>query len=111
MSNTTAINISAVTDALNSLHHELENRLHGIQADLSRGRSQASQEQAQETENDEVLHALAADARGELTEIANALSRIRNGTYGVCAACGVAIRPDRLAAYPMAVRCVECANA
>ena len=111
MSNTTTININTVTNALNLLHTELENRLHGIQADLSRGRSQDSQEQAQETENDEVLHALAADARGELTEIANALSRIRNGTYGVCAACGVAIRADRLAAYPMAVRCVECANA
>jgi|GEM_PF-6072880 len=73
MSNTTAININTVTDALNSLHTELENRLHDIQADLSRGRSQDSQEQAQDTENDEVLHVLAADARGELTEIANAL--------------------------------------
>ncbi len=110
MSNTSAINIKTITDTLNSLHSELENRIHGIQADLSRGRSQDSQEQAQETENDEVLHALAADARHEMTEIANALSRIRNGTYGVCAGCGIAIHPDRLAAYPMAVRCMECAN-
>lgn len=110
MSNTTAININTVTDALNSLHTELENRLDGIQADLSRGRSQDSQERAQETENDEVLHALAADARGELTEIANALSRIRNGTYGVCVSCGEPINPNRLAAYPMAVRCVDCAQ-
>jgi len=111
MSNKPAININTITDALNSLHSELENRIHGIQADLSLGRSQDSQEQAQETENDEVLHALAADARHEMTEIANALLRIRNGTYGVCAGCGIAIHPDRLTAYPMAVRCVECANA
>jgi RNA polymerase-binding transcription factor DksA len=110
MSNTTAINVSNVTDALNLLHKELENRLHSIQADLSRGRSQDSQEQAQETENDEVLHALAADARHELTEIANAMSRIRNGTYGVCVSCGEPINPDRLAAYPMAVRCMDCAQ-
>ncbi|MDP2126337.1 MAG: TraR/DksA family transcriptional regulator [Pseudohongiella sp.] len=110
MSNNTAININTITDELNSLHNELEKRIQGIQADLSRGRSQDSQEQAQETENDEVLHALAADARRELTEIANALSRIRNGTYGVCAGCGVAINADRLAAYPMAVHCIDCAN-
>jgi RNA polymerase-binding transcription factor DksA len=110
MSNKPAININTITDALNSLYNELEKRIHGIQADLSGGRSQDSQEQAQETENDEVLQALASDARHEMTEIANALSRIRNGTYGVCAGCGVAINPDRLAAYPMAVRCIECAN-
>lgn len=110
MSNNNAININAITDTLNSLHIELEGRIRGIQADLSRGRSQDSQEQAQETENDEVLHALAADAHQELTEIANALLRIRNGTYGVCTGCGDAINPDRLAAYPMAVRCIECAN-
>ena len=67
MSNKPAININTITDALNSLYNELEKRIHGIQADLSGGRSQDSQEQAQETENDEVLHALAADARQRLT--------------------------------------------
>jgi DnaK suppressor protein len=110
MSKDTAININTMTDTLNSLHNELEKRIQGIQADLSRGRSQDSQEQAQETENDEVLHALAADARHELTEIANAMSRIRNGSYGVCVSCGERINPDRLAAYPMAVRCMDCAQ-
>lgn len=62
MSKDTAININTMTDTLNSLHDELEKRIQGIQADLSRGRSQDSQEQAQETENDEVLHALATQA-------------------------------------------------
>ncbi|TFH71653.1 TraR/DksA family transcriptional regulator [Gammaproteobacteria bacterium LSUCC0112] len=104
----TSIDVNNIIEKLNSLHHELNNRLVGIQNDLSRGRSQDSQEQAQETENDEVLHALAADARNELIEIDNALSRIRNGTYGVCVACGDIINPERLAAYPMAIRCMEC---
>ncbi|MDP3515748.1 MAG: TraR/DksA family transcriptional regulator [Pseudohongiella sp.] len=104
----TSIDIKNVVETLNALHYELNNRLSGIQNDLSRGRSQDSQEQAQETENDEVLHALAADARKELIEIDNALSRIRNGTYGVCASCGEIINPERLAAYPMAVRCMDC---
>jgi len=110
MSKDTAININTMTDTLNSLHNELEKRIQGIQADLSRGRSQDSQEQAQETENDEVLHALANDAQRELTEIANALTRIHKGSYGICAACGEVINPDRLTAYPMAVRCVDCAR-
>lgn len=104
----TSIDVNNIIEKLNSLHHELNNRLLGIQNDLNRGRSQDSQEQAQETENDEVLHALAADARKELIEIDNALARIRNGTYGVCAACGDTINPERLAAYPMAIRCMEC---
>ena len=108
MLNNTNIDVNKIIEKLNSLHHELNSRLLGIQNDLSRGRSQDSQEQAQETENDEVLHALAADARKELLEIDNALSRIRNGTYGVCAACGDMINPERLAAYPMAIRCMEC---
>lgn len=107
----TSIDIKSVIDRLNSLHNELNNRLAGIQTDLSRGRSQDSQEQAQETENDEVLHALAVDARKEMIEIDNALSRIRNGTYGVCAGCGELINPERLAAYPMAVRCMDCTEA
>jgi RNA polymerase-binding protein DksA len=104
------MNINSIAKTLNSLHDELEKRIHGIHADLSRGRSADSQEQAQETENDEVLHALANDAQRELTEIANALTRIHKGSYGICAACGEVINPDRLTAYPMAVRCVDCAR-
>ncbi len=80
MSTNTSFDIHQIVETLNALHYELNKRLAGIQNDLSRGRSQDSQEQAQETENDEVLHALAADARKELIEIDNALSRIRNGT-------------------------------
>ena len=54
----------------------------------------------------EVRHALA-----ELTQVDAALARMRDGTYGECVDCGVAIAPARLAVYPTAMRCVECQQA
>jgi DnaK suppressor protein len=54
----------------------------------------------------EVRHALA-----DLTEVDGALAQMRDGTYGDCADCGIAIAPARLAAYPMAKRCVSCQDA
>ena len=54
----------------------------------------------------EVRHALT-----ELTEVDAALARMREGTYGECADCGIAIAPARLAAYPTAQRCVSCQGA
>ena len=50
-----------------------------------------------------VRHAL-----GELNDVDAALTRMRDGSYGVCTDCGDAIAPARLAAYPTATRCIEC---
>jgi DnaK suppressor protein len=44
----------------------------------------------------------------ELQEIEAALTRIADGSYGVCAGCGGEIAHARLKAYPMATRCVPC---
>jgi RNA polymerase-binding protein DksA len=38
----------------------------------------------------------------------NAIRRVEEGHYGVCADCGVDIPLARLRAQPIAVRCVEC---
>ncbi len=40
--------------------------------------------------------------------IDEALTRLAEGTYGVCAECGVEISEKRLAAVPFAKLCVEC---
>ncbi|HSN04121.1 MAG TPA: TraR/DksA family transcriptional regulator [Nitrospira sp.] len=40
--------------------------------------------------------------------IDEALNRLRDGTYGVCAECGVEISEKRLQAVPFAKLCVEC---
>src|SRR6266536_1935682 len=51
---------------------------------------------------------LANNARDMLDQIERALSRIENGTYGVCESCGNAIGKGRLQAFPRATLCVSC---
>lgn len=75
---------------------------------LSSGRSRDSAEQAQETENDEVMDVLGADAQREIQEIDKALGRLQDGHYGLCIFCEEQIDPRRLDAYPMATHCIEC---
>ena len=48
------------------------------------------------------------EAALERTE--RALTKLDEGTYGVCDVCGEPIAPKRLAAMPDAVTCVECAS-
>jgi len=43
-----------------------------------------------------------------LGEIADALQRIKNGTYGTCEACSEAIPKKRLEVFPSARYCVKC---
>jgi DnaK suppressor protein len=51
---------------------------------------------------------LANNARDMLDQIERALSRIDDGTYGVCESCGHAIGKGRLQAFPRATLCVSC---
>ncbi|GHS89476.1 DnaK suppressor protein [Actinomycetota bacterium] len=56
------------------------------------------------------VDALARAAGDRLTEVDEALDRVRAGTYGRCEACGRDIDPARLAVRPTATRCVSCAR-
>jgi DnaK suppressor protein len=47
-------------------------------------------------------------AEGRLRLIDEALARVGNGTYGICADCGDEIGLERLKVLPFAVRCVDC---
>jgi DnaK suppressor protein len=51
---------------------------------------------------------LANNARNMLNQIERALSRIEDGTYGVCESCGKAIGKGRSQAFPRATLCVSC---
>ena len=44
----------------------------------------------------------------ELSAIDAALERLAQGLYGQCQDCGATIPEARLAAYPMALRCIAC---
>ena len=46
-----------------------------------------------------------------LQRVRSALTRIENGTYGVCLGCDAEIQPKRLGAVPWASYCVPCQEA
>ena len=89
---------------------ELSARLERITANLRRGLEADSKERAKQMEDSEVVDALGNEAREEMAKIAAALQRIDSGEFGTCIECGSAINPDRLAAYPYAEECIECAQ-
>ncbi len=101
---------SEIESVLIAKREELLSRLENIKANITRGRSADSQEQAQELENAEVVDALGNEAQHELHLIAQALEQIRQGTFGECLDCGKAIPRARLEAYPFAERCIDCAT-
>ena len=43
----------------------------------------------------------------ELEDVDRALRTLEKGTYGICEACGEAISPERLEAYPASRFCLE----
>lgn len=43
-----------------------------------------------------------------LTDVDNALTKVEDGTYGICESCGKQIGADRLEFRPTSTRCVDC---
>ncbi|WP_170940702.1 TraR/DksA C4-type zinc finger protein [Pseudoalteromonas sp. NBT06-2] len=78
--------------------------------DFASGRDADWSEQAGERENDEVLNALESEAKIEIQQLSNAITRIEAGQYGICTSCGEAIAPQRLAVQPAALKCIQCAS-
>lgn len=48
--------------------------------------------------------------RTRIHQIDEAISRMDEGTYGICAVCGKEIQTERLEVRPLSVTCVECAS-
>jgi DnaK suppressor protein len=48
------------------------------------------------------------DNRQILTMVNEALDRIKDGSYGICQACGQEVQVKRLDAVPWARHCIEC---
>ncbi|GLX78663.1 dimethylmenaquinone methyltransferase [Thalassotalea insulae] len=89
---------------------ELQQRVSAIHQDFAQGRDADWSEQAGERENEEVLNALESEAKIEIQQLSNAITKIDQGLYGICEECGETIASQRLAVQPAASKCVQCAQ-
>ncbi len=88
----------------------LRKALAGDLSSLKELRQQASGDMldaALDSAQDELSSQLAEVESRELTNIENALERMRNGTYGICEVTGRQIPLARLQALPYATMCIE----
>ncbi len=99
--------------ALISLRDELEARverthkhIHGREEPVSTNFG----DQSVEMENQQLVVQLDEEGRDELRQIQKALTRLEDGTYGLCAECGRKISPARLDIIPYAAECISCAD-
>ena len=90
------------TRRLEALDKDLHHKEEPVEKDFA--------EQVTQRENESVLEALDGDARELVGLINAALTRIEDGSYGLCKKCGEAIPENRLQAVPYTSLCVSCAE-
>ena len=93
------------------LVEELEQSRASVQpADERREGSPFGKREEEATEAQELEKRLALEKRirDQLTEVEHALSKFKEGTYGLCDICGQPIDPARLEALPQASLCLSC---
>ncbi|GHD46376.1 RNA polymerase-binding transcription factor DksA [Marinobacter persicus] len=98
---------------LETLKAELESRLNRYHAHQHRENGPLEkdfEEQASQTQNDEVVDSLENEAREELAQVNHALERITAGEGNECEKCGEPIDPRRLQVLPYTTVCVNCAT-
>lgn len=98
---------------LETLRADLKARLEKYQAHQHRqggALEQDFEEQAVQTQNDEVVDSLETETRNELAQIEHALERLANDLGDECERCGEEIDPRRLQVLPYTTVCVKCAE-
>ena len=100
---------SAVKAVLEARLEELTQRAAEIEARLSNPGDADWEENATESEDDEVMSGVGSATKNEIHEIKLALNLIESGQYGKCTACGGPIAKARLEALPYATTCIKCA--
>jgi RNA polymerase-binding transcription factor DksA len=101
----TPSDIAARKQQLEKRLGELDTRLHKIADHLDDAPNPDWEENAQESENDEVLEGLGIAGQKEIAAIRAALDRISNGTFGKCVTCGKTISAERLDVVPWTPFC------
>lgn len=91
--------------AAQAVHHE--GSLLEETGDLAIGSGDHIADSATETYLRELDEGLEENAAQVLAEIEEALGRIDDGTYGLCASCGGPIGVERLEAVPYATLCLD----
>ena len=92
---------------------DLEQRLDKITNDVKHSEEPLAkdfEEQALQTENDQVLDFLGNAARKEIAMLKQAIARIDSGNYGICRVCDEPIGDERLKAVPYTDLCIKCAG-
>ncbi|RYU11865.1 TraR/DksA family transcriptional regulator [Nocardioides iriomotensis] len=91
-------------DELNLAEHEL----HDLMRDAGDGAGNDQADVGSTTFERDHEMSLANNAREMLAQTQKALTRIEDGTYGVCERCGEPIGKMRLMAFPRATLCLSC---
>ena len=103
------VNSQLIKNQLDTRLAELIDKVHQIDDTLREPHSPDWEENATESEEDEVLEDMGNHILAEISEINAALQRLEAGTFGTCTHCGEAINDNRLLALPHAAHCVKCA--
>jgi len=96
----------------------LEDKKASLSAEIAKTRS-AEEETTEESTQDiadkavssytrEFLYSLTDGERGTLLQIDEAIARVDDSSYGLCANCGQSMAERRLTAVPWAPYCVDC---
>src|SRR5712692_9271755 len=91
-------------EALLRLHQSLIGR----RADLRKKSTGDSADAAFDAGSDEMASQLAEFDARELGQIERALTRLKQGTYGLCEVCQMKIPVARLNALPYTTFCIDC---
>lgn len=95
---------------LTELRTEYQARIDKIEYDMQHPDTDMAEDwddQSLVTEQNDIRKSLLVEAQNNLEMVNNALLRIDNGTYGICAVSGEEIEPERLEAVPYATTCMK----
>ena len=93
---------------LTDLRKKLSDDLHDLRNAKNAATSGDAADAAFESGSDEMASQLAELDSREITQIERALTRLRQGTYGLCESCQDKIPVGRLNALPYTTLCIEC---
>ena len=106
------IKLAAIKKQLLERKLELENQLEHLYKDkITDDQVQDPADQASASTMESLRISLQETERGEHARIVKALQMIDDGSYGICADCGLPISEKRLKSYPDATRCLVCQEA